>query len=808
MKHLHALLVGINAYSGKPLGGCVNDARAWQGHLEEWFGTSGRLSLAVLHDEDATRRRILDAFRSHLGAAREGDTALFCFSGHGSQEPAPLPYSLEEPGGLSETLLAHDSRGGGLDIADKELAVLIAELARGGAHIVVVLDSCHSGTATREPEEEGLVRRMAGSRYQRPAGSYWFQEEGAAVPAELDSAGGWRVLPAGRHVLLSACEDYQTAKECTVPDGTKRGLFSYHLLSALEQLGPRTTYRELFKRVQTRVNNQIPDQRPQAEGELDRLLFDGAIAPRPARFHVSRREDGTWWLDAGAVHAVQPGTELAVLPAGAPEAEADVLAGRLGTARVAEVGAGSSRLEVTEGELPAEPPVHPAVVTHLPLPPVRVALEGRSSELAALRGDLDASPYLALAEGPAGADLIVVREAGRWRLRRPGAAGDLVDPRAASAVGTAEMIEALEHVARWQTLAELSSPGSPLFDALQMTVWEWLLPPGPGLEAELGPLPAAGEILLPYRETDGSEPLPGRICVHLENRGEKALYYALLALDETFAVSLVEGGTGRLAGGAEVWVRRGAGIPGTVPDRYHARGVTRRRDLLVLLVSAVETDFSVLEQRGIFEPSSRGIDRAPREGGPGLLEALLRRVARRELDDAPRVAHQWAAKSQAVASVRPMPWRRLAGDGRAAELVPGVRLRAPAGLAGAVRLRGLAAAPGFPGLAGLPVEERPRLRPVALAGALGSDPGLSALELRLDDWERVSEADPLVLETDLALRAGEVLAAVSWDGRESRLMPGGGEGTATGSCSIPSVPAPAAGSDTTLLELYALRSGG
>jgi hypothetical protein len=159
-----------------------------------------------------------------------------------------------------------------------------------------------------------------------------------------------------------------------------------------------------------------------------------------------------------------------------------------------------------------------------------------------------------------------------------------------------------------------------------------------------------------------------------------------------------------------------------------------------------------------------------------------------------------------VVSVRPQPWRSIA-DGGAIEIVPGVRLRAPRGLRGQIRLYGPASGPGFPGLSGLPVEDQPRLRPVALAGALGADPGLSALELRLADWDLVSEADPLVLETDLALRGGEALSAVSWNGLESRLISAPGPKVYDGSCRIPYLPAPAAGHESIRLELYALQSG-
>jgi hypothetical protein len=101
---------------------------------------------------------------------------------------------------------------------------------------------------------------------------------------------------------------------------------------------------------------EVALQRPQAKGDLDRKVFEGVIAPRATRFHVSRRKDGTWWLDAGAVHAVKPETELAVLRTEAGEGED--LSRRLGTVRVVRVvrvGAGSSRvgekkrLAATEG---------------------------------------------------------------------------------------------------------------------------------------------------------------------------------------------------------------------------------------------------------------------------------------------------------------------------------------------------------------------------------------------------------------------------------------------------------------------------
>ena len=818
MATLYALLVGIDRYPTRPLEGCVNDVRTWEAYLESLVGEQRTLRLETLADEEATRGRILETFRTHLTAARSGDTALFCFSGHGSQELTPPPYAAEEPGGLSETLVAYDSRlPSGLDLADKELAVLIAEVARGGAHVVVVLDSCHSGTATRWAGEEPAVRRMATHSWPRPEGSYWFQDD-VSVPAELDAAGGWRVLPAGRHVLLAACEDHQKARECTAANGLRRGLFSFCLLEALRGSGPAPSYRQLHKQVQIRVANLLPEQTPQAEGDLDRLLFEGTLPPRPPTFHIHRGRDGSLRLDAGVAHGLQKGCELAVLP---PEATASRdFSDKLATAQVIEVGIGDSLVELLDGRLPELPPAHPAVLTHLPFPPLRVAVEDTGDSGTAIERGIERSPYLSLAPEADGAEVVVRKGGDGFHLRRPLAVGDLSTPW--SPLRTGPVIAALEHIARWQTLSQLANPANPRSGAMELTVWEWVPPSGADREPELRPLSTDGEIQLPYREAadependveGGTE--PRRFCVLLENRSKSSLYYAVLALDESFAVKVLGGATGRLPAGETVWVRRSDGIDASVPDRFHRRGVTRRRDLLVLLASTEPTEFDLLAQGGL---DQRGGTLAASRGGDGersrgLLEALFRRSTGRETDEQPLLVHQWMATSQAVVSHRPMPWRTLSGAGESLELAPGVLLRAPRGLVGKVRLHSPATAnSGYRcGWRRLAPEAQARLRRVSLAGALGSDPGLSILELLARRGrEIVSPSHPLVLETELALGEGEALVAVSQHHRILEQLPLAEDlaGDPTGNrvvacrCSISSLPASLAREESLWFELF------
>ena len=159
---IFALLVGINDYSpnvGK-LSGCLNDVDHFHGYLTENFDRS-QLRVEILKDADATRPNIIRQFRSHLGQAKADDVVVFQYCGHGAQWKSAKPFEQFYPGGMDEGLVCYDSRGpGGFDLADKELAALLAELAKNEPHIAVILDCCHSGSATRSADDFTQAARL------------------------------------------------------------------------------------------------------------------------------------------------------------------------------------------------------------------------------------------------------------------------------------------------------------------------------------------------------------------------------------------------------------------------------------------------------------------------------------------------------------------------------------------------------------------------------------------------------------------------------------------------------------------------
>jgi hypothetical protein len=74
----------------------------------------------------------------------------------------------------AEMLFPESRTPGGFDLADKELAVLLNEVAGKGAQVAVLLDSCHSGSGYRELDylRLGAIRQTEARDQERPLVSH------------------------------------------------------------------------------------------------------------------------------------------------------------------------------------------------------------------------------------------------------------------------------------------------------------------------------------------------------------------------------------------------------------------------------------------------------------------------------------------------------------------------------------------------------------------------------------------------------------------------------------------------------------
>ena len=756
--HIYALLVGIDEYLApvSALRGCVNDVAAMKDYLEGRIEDQSQLHIQTLFNQEATYAAIVTEFRSHLRQAKSGDVVLFYYAGHGSQEQTPEAFWAIEPDHQHETLVCYDSRTPmGKDLADKELAKLIAEVAENNPQITIVLDCCHSGSGTREIDPDIAVRQTPADSRVRSLDDFLFSPKEIE---QLSSPTDW-AMPRGKHVLFSACRDRELAKEVRI-EGQSRGAFSYYLMNTLKRSNESLTIRDLFKRTYALVISKVAVQSPQLEatvsGELDQPFLGGAITPRSAYFTVSYHKDYGWVIDGGAIHGIsQPSagetTILALFPFDTSAAQLRILSHAIGKAQVLNVMPNLSQVQIEDVALQPEQ-TFKAIVTSLPLPPRGIILTGDQVGLELARTQLQSSLYVKEAEKEAAFKLIARNN--YYLITRSTDDSLLVaaiqgyTPEAVS-----QVIHHLEHMARWTNIVELASPAVSRIrsDAVQMQLYQ--------NNQELQDL----EIRLTYQQENNRSKQP-TFKVKLRNTSNEALYCALLDLTDRYAVDagLFEAGGIWLDSGQEVWALGNQPIYPTVPEALWKQGITETRDILKLIVSTTEFDATLLEQAELDLPTLpiRSVGR-----GQGTLNRLMNRVQRRELRAQPEesVCDDWVTSQVSITTVRPQPSTPISRD-RAVSIAPGVQISPHSTLSANARLTTETQSTRDLGARKLPslLQE---MQPFEFVPSRGNNPGLSVLELsQISDRAQVTAANPLRLLLEIPLEPNEYLLPISYDG--------------------------------------------
>lgn len=310
---LHALLVGIDRYEsfqgpGAPhfrdLNGCVADVA----RMERWLRTGPlelpeerirKLVSPSLLDvseppppEDLpTYRNLIEEIRALGRRAREagaGQVLLF-HSGHGARVESRVPRK-RAMGHLDEALVPCDaaaSEGGFL--RDVEIHRLLSELSGLGLRVIVILDACHSGGATRGPRgprgpvwgAPGHIKTIGTVHGDRgpltsPLGS-WEELAGELGETELRRSPRFRHVagrsgwfpPPERTVLLAACLQTEYAKEYLFEGSGWGGALTHFLLEAVRELDGRATYRRMHHRLLGRIRGAFQSQTPVLEGDGD-----------------------------------------------------------------------------------------------------------------------------------------------------------------------------------------------------------------------------------------------------------------------------------------------------------------------------------------------------------------------------------------------------------------------------------------------------------------------------------------------------------------------------------------------------------
>ncbi len=538
-KKIYALLVGINDYApevGK-LSGCINDVDRFHAYLTNSFNKDD-LAIAVLKDKDATRDNIIKQFRAHLGKAEAGDVALFQYSGHGARWAAAKEFKKDYPDGFDEGLVCFDSRqkSDNYDLADKELAILLAKVAANNPHLAVILDCCHSGSGTRDVDAfNGLKTRATHEvNDERPLESY------------LDHYYTKQLsIPRSKHILLAACERTQKALE----DPRQRsGVFMSTLLEVLDKTGSNISYAELFMRCRAVVRKRTENQNPQFETYMNFNAYDSFLdqgtSEAGRRFYLvfkdTKDTDQLWKIKAGALQGLPTEPEKSVGLA-IYEKVKDQPMSLIGTASTTLVKPNESVIDF-KSDATTE---YLAEITSLPVAPIQVYFEGDEQGKEMLRTVLATDDSI-------GVNLTDVDEGTRYALAAvneefwlkqrelnlniQGVEGFLLqerslEPQKYSEAAAKQMLAIVKQVVQWERGLALQNHGTKMDPALVDLTFTETLDNGKELE------PQQGEFTLDFvKARNDWKEIRGKIKVR--NRTREKLHFMLAYFSDNYGIQV------------------------------------------------------------------------------------------------------------------------------------------------------------------------------------------------------------------------------------------------------------------------------
>jgi metacaspase-1 len=256
----HALLVGINDYKGvNDLQGCINDVTNVRSILKTFFGLENG-DIRVLTDSRATKQNILTRLDKMVKTAVKGDYLIFHFSGHGSQIRDREGDELSDH--MDELICPYDMNWDDGFITDDMFSEILKQLKKG-VSMEILLDSCHSGTGTRDLKPAALPGQPS-YRYLRPPVDIECRYQGdeeILKPAKAFRTDKEITL---NHILWAGCKDNQTSADALI-DGQYNGAFSYYFCKHVRESSGNISRTDLYTRIKNSLKHNHFSQVPQLE---------------------------------------------------------------------------------------------------------------------------------------------------------------------------------------------------------------------------------------------------------------------------------------------------------------------------------------------------------------------------------------------------------------------------------------------------------------------------------------------------------------------------------------------------------------
>jgi len=322
--NFHVLLVGIDAYAGKPLFGCVNDIDAVQSLLQK-AGIPGLkiTRLASPHPDaqhDTTiahKPATLANIRAELARLASAevertDRVFVYYSGHGGRAPAVGPQGTF----FRESLVPVDfdaTPGRPQLLLDLEFNRILAGIVQRTRSVAVVLDCCHSTGATRElPGDSEMTPR-----------SIDFSDSTERIVVSAADAGLARAIDGGAAFgsvddcqVVAACLNHELAREREWDDGVKHGLLTRAFVAEVGRVEPgellTVPWARVWQKMREIVETANPMQHLWMSGNYARAILAGPPVDGDAGFAVRKTSANEYAIGAGTLADVGEGAKLAV----------------------------------------------------------------------------------------------------------------------------------------------------------------------------------------------------------------------------------------------------------------------------------------------------------------------------------------------------------------------------------------------------------------------------------------------------------------------------------------------------------------
>ena len=566
--NIHVLLIGIDYYTPnkwyKSLRGAVRDIHLVDTVLQQTLKSRLKRIYRLLSPnpeephpsvaqgvQEPTYENIVNAFKTITDESEPGELVYIHYSGHGGQATTIYPELKQGFEQNDEGIVPADiGDQEGRYLRDVEITTLLKRMTDKGLIVTVVLDSCHSGGATRG---DAQIRSSELGVDPTPRST-----ESLVAPRE-ELLHNWRELTQGSdvgvaglpqardYVLIAACRSNEYAYEYPVNGSDRHGALTYWMVDTLTSSatkGQPLTYKLLHDRINAQIQSKFPQQLPMLLGESDRLVFGSDRWSTPYTVQVIKAQP-VITLNAGMAQGLSKGTQFSIYPLSTTDFTDKTKQVAIVEITNVEGGSASARvLQPEEGGIAANgtiEPGAPAIMVAAPvdlIQRVRLVLDKAAGDaehqlplplvgkqaaaLAAVQQALAGNGWVVeMKEGEVDRYQVAVGRSGEYEIctqsvianLRPALSID--DPNAAATV-----VQRLVHLAKYQAVQSLDNPGSKLAQALEVEL----------LTEDEQPFVEPGNPTINTGDI---------VCLRVKNKGNQPLKVAVLDLEPTWAISQI-----------------------------------------------------------------------------------------------------------------------------------------------------------------------------------------------------------------------------------------------------------------------------